>query len=460
MADFRDAAGHRSGGWDYSAFVRTYARYLDERLEYKMIGRRQKPRGGMPGEWKMAKAEEEVDEVDEGGEEARSTPLREMPNDRVFARAQHLQVLLDRFLASRPTGAAKTNRIVAMALYPMVKESFQIYFDLTEITATLVDRFMELPVSESVRVHELFCKLSKQLEELDFFYSWSRSAGVSRASDYPEIEHITQKRLDVMDDFIRERSVLPGSHAAGDGAPTVELKNPADDMDTVKALPAPPPPIEVAKKENDEELQEEKELTSSTLVLVAEQVQPKAAEEEVDFLNLRVDELTTEQHEDSLALVLFDGATTSALEVQPWKAFRKTEDWEKALVESASNLAGQKPALGGGLDMLMLDGMYAQQQAVAREGADGSASSMAVIGPTHSVTLALPGPPGQGGGAKEDPFAPSAVVPPPSWVQMSDMEKKQHRLVEEQILWQQYARDGMQGKLPSFYSVGGYTHRL
>ncbi|KAI4299052.1 hypothetical protein L6164_032548 [Bauhinia variegata] len=39
MSDFSDT---RSSSWDFSAFVRTYALYLDERLEYRMQSRRGK----------------------------------------------------------------------------------------------------------------------------------------------------------------------------------------------------------------------------------------------------------------------------------------------------------------------------------------------------------------------------------------------------------------------------------
>ncbi|KAJ6434931.1 hypothetical protein OIU84_000219 [Salix udensis] len=40
---------------------------------------------------------------------------------------------------------------------------------------------------------------------------------------------------------------------------------------------------------------------------------------------------------------------------------------------------------------------------------------------------------------------------------MADMEKKQQLLVQEQVTWQQYARDGMQGQTSlTKISGGGY----
>ncbi|CAI0444325.1 unnamed protein product [Linum tenue] len=78
----------------------------------------------------------------------------------------------------------------------------------------------------------------------------------------------------------------------------------------------------------------------------------------------------------------------------------------------------------------------------------GSASSVALAGPGKTTTpvLALPAPDGTVQAVNQDPFAASLIVPPPSYVQMADMEKKQHLLVQEQVVWQQYARSGMQGQ--------------
>ncbi|GJM88643.1 hypothetical protein PR202_ga04728 [Eleusine coracana subsp. coracana] len=75
----------------------------------------------------------------------------------------------------------------------------------------------------------------------------------------------------------------------------------------------------------------------------------------------------------------------------------------------------------------------------------GSASSVAMR-PPGAPMLALPGPPGSSGAViGADPFAASAVVPPPMYVQMSDLQTKQQLLTEEQMVWQRYGRNGMQG---------------
>ncbi|XP_027158802.1 putative clathrin assembly protein At1g03050 [Coffea eugenioides] len=463
MSDFRDAS--KSNSWDYSAFVRTYALYLDEQLEFRMQNRRGK-RGAFSYD------PEEDEQVGPNAIVVRSTPVREMKNEQVFSRIHHLMQLLERFLACRPTGFAKNNRIVVVALYPIVKESFQLYYDITEILGILVDRFMELNVPDSVKVYEIFCRVSKQYDELDMFYGWCKSVGIVRASEYPDVEKIPQKKLDVMDDFIREKSVMEQNRKVTmiepkpEAQPAEENEEPEPEQD-INAMKALPPP-EGFQEENEEKEQEE----------VKEEEKEKPKTQEVgDLLNLGEDAPTTEEHGDKLALALFDGnlstnapatSVTSA-----WEAFDESGDWETALVQSASHLSNQQVSLSGGLDTMVLDGMYQQgamQQAIAASGvtATGSASSVALGSAGRPAMLALPAPPSADGAHPPgaDPFAASISIAPPAYVQMSEMEKKQRLLVEEQIMWQQYARDGMQGHVglakvqSNQYHMSGYggTH--
>ena len=450
MSDFRDSS--KSGLWDFSAFVRTYSLYLDERLEYKMQSRRGKH--GMFGfdedeEGREREMEMEMEMEKDKDKEmiVKSTPVREMKLEQIFSKMQHLQLLLERFLACRPTGGAKNHRIVIVALYPIVKESFQTYYELSEILSILIDRFPDMEVSDCVKVYDIFCRVGKQFDELDLFYGWSKSIGIVRSSEYPEIERVTPKKLEVMEEFIKDKSVLPQNKKV-DEEEKEEVKEPEpepepeEDMNAVKALPPPEEPVEeVIEEPKEEEVKEE-----------------KIVQTEGDLLNLGDDNVTPEQHGDKLALALFDGAapvSEGGTKALPWHAFDEGADWETALVQSASNLGNQTPTYGGGFDSLLLNGMYKQGEMNAAMQAinsvSGSASSVALGSAGRPAMLALPAPPTSGTANDSttsgyvDPFAASLAIAPPSYVQMSEMEKKQKLLVEEQLSWQQYEKDRLQG---------------
>lgn len=112
MSDFRDA--NRSDSWDYSAFVRTYALYLDERLDYRMQGRRGK-HGGDSGSGDSGEEDDHRETRNDLRSRAivvKSKPVAEMKTEKIFTRVQHLQQLLDRFLACRPTGNNQIRNVV------------------------------------------------------------------------------------------------------------------------------------------------------------------------------------------------------------------------------------------------------------------------------------------------------------------------------------------------------------
>lgn len=395
MSDFRDR-----NGWDCSAFVRAYALYLDEALEFK-----------------MQQGHADSSEEDEDEDVVAAAAAVEMENHAIFFRADSLMQLLQRFLACRPAGAAKHNRVVVVAIYPILKESFQIYHCVTEILGALIDRFMQMGVADMVRVHHIFCRVSKQYDELYCFYNWCKTVGIMRFPDYPTVEKISHTKLDMMDDFIRQKSaMLHARKPSTSTPPKLMMITPAPLRTTEPETLALPPP--------QPEEEEEKKRSST--------------EEEGDLLKLYSEQPSTEEDVgDRLALALFDGYPDTTSAVPPWEAFKESGDWETALVQSASHLSNQKPSLPQGFDALILDGMYRRRQYSSANfmATAGSASSVALRPPT----LALPY------GYSADPFAASLGIAPPAYVQMSELEKKQNLLLQEQLLWQQYLRDGMHG---------------
>jgi hypothetical protein len=484
MSDFRDEA--HSSSWDHSAFVKTYAMYLDQRLELILYDRksagggderfgggrdnfRSPPQNSRPYEYESTSANgaygnygamtttrrsRSFGDVNEATDTKRGpvtvTPLRDMKPERIFGKMGHLQRLLDRFLSCRPTGLAKNSRMILIALYPVVKESFQLYADICEVLAVLLDKFFDMEYPDCVKTFDAYASAAKQIDELIALFNWCKDTGVARSSEYPNVQRITGKLLETLEEFVRDRAKTPKSPERKEVEAVQATEEIEPSMNEIKALPPPenytppplPEPVPVAKPQQ--------QFTE-------------------DLVNLRDDAVSADDQGNRLALALFAGQPASNGNGS-WEAFPsngQTEvtsawqtpaaepgkaDWELALVETVSNLSKQKAALGGGLDPLLLNGMYDQgivrQHVSTAHLSGGSASSVALPGPGKSATpvLALPAPDGTVQTFNQDPFAASLTVPPPSYVQMADMEKKQQFLVNEQHVWQQYAREGMQGQ--------------
>ncbi|CAH9079683.1 unnamed protein product [Cuscuta europaea] len=116
MSGFRDSS-RSEDSWDFSAFVRTYALYLDEQLELRMQNHRRcrKQRGHRL-------------EYDNQNEEE-VPALQEMKIEMVYSRIHHYVHILQRFLACKPTeGTRVAGRLVTTAwnaktLAPMVNNT-------------------------------------------------------------------------------------------------------------------------------------------------------------------------------------------------------------------------------------------------------------------------------------------------------------------------------------------------
>lgn len=514
LSDFRDDS--HSNAWDYSAFVRTYGLYLDERLDCSILGKcqfgdkagknqNQLPRGHSDFAGSSYRGAYEYSdgrnndfgryndnngyrpgyneyESSYGGrsrygdydgprkpeiEEVAKTPpvaVRDMKPDMILDRMPFWQRLLERFLASRPTGAAKNNRLVQVALYLVVKESFQLYKDINDGLAILLDGFFDMEYQDCVTSFDIYSRAAKQIDELAAFYNLCKNIGVCRTSEYPDVQKVSEKLLETLEEFLRDRSASNKNRPKSPEPKRPESPGPrteeaVEDMNSIKALPAPGDDLP------------QKEIEQPKL--------PKAQiEKEVDLLDLSEATISSEDQENKFALALFNGGPSSTSgATKSWETFSTSEGpasssngttsawqtplaengkegWELALVESASNLSKQENKMPGAFDPLVLDGLY--EQAAARQQINpyvqpGSASSVAALPrPGAPAYLALPAPPTQQGvtpvsvPAGGDPFSASLYVPPPSYVQMAEMTKKQQLLVQEQQLWQQYQNNGMQ----------------
>ncbi|KAI3955330.1 hypothetical protein MKW92_012658 [Papaver armeniacum] len=184
LSSFRD--DKNSSPWDYTAFVRTYALYLDERLNCFLLGKLQ-----------------------------RRAVVRERENNKRINRAatkKFNEHITDRAIATRPTGAAKNNTLVQVSLYAVVTESFDLYRDISDGLALLLDSFFHLKYQSCCDAFKACVKASKQYEELCSFYTLCKSIGVGRVSEYPSVQKIADELLETLQEFLKDQSSFPNGN--------------------------------------------------------------------------------------------------------------------------------------------------------------------------------------------------------------------------------------------------------
>eukprot|EP00250_Pteridium_aquilinum_P011792 c20307_g1_i1 orf=696-2603(+) len=480
VSDFRDEA--HSNGWDFSAFIHAYGLYLDERLDCTSIG----SFASRPKQERRSSYTDSRYEYSDSGyqndsygsrdnkdprkhtQQQKSKAVKDMSPEELMENFPIFQRVFDRVLACRPTGIAKVNRLVNIALYPVVRESFMLYTDIRDGLAILLDAFFDMEHRECNKVFDIYSRAAKQIDDLIAFYSFCKVLGVCRTTDYPTVEKIGDELLETMEDFLRNRSdSVRGSRRPRSPEPRSQSRRDERDEEAdyeingMKALPAPPLPageppaaVPVAKAMD-----------------VPKPVSDNFDSRSADFLDINEPAMSTEEHGNKLALALFSGSETKVN--TKWESFLAAGDqgpgtgsggaavaassngaagWELALIESESDLS--KPtgnALAGGFNNLLLESLYDQgadrQKMLSATAPSGSASSVAMPGRPQTNFLALPAPPAAATALSEDPFAASTIVPPPAYVQMSEMRQKQQMLVQEQQQWLQYQQGNMQGHI-------------
>lgn len=207
LSAFRDDSTS-SSPWDYTAFVRTFALYLDQRLDCFLAGKIH----GRGGSGQLShrlnrpsshscRRRRSLDDLDD----VKPTVLLD--------KIAHWQKLLDRFIATRPTGPAKNNRLVQASLSPLVRESFDLYRDVSDGVALLLDNFFHIPLQASLDAFHVCGKASKQFDELAAYYALCKSLGMGRTSEYPSVQPIADNLLDTLNDLLKD-SNHPGHSRA------------------------------------------------------------------------------------------------------------------------------------------------------------------------------------------------------------------------------------------------------
>lgn len=90
-------------------------------------------------------------------------PIKEMSPKMLLPKLPAMQMLMERVLGCRPTGAAKSNRLVQLSLYPVVKESFQLYTDICDGMVILLEAFFDMEQADRVKAYDLYNRSASQI---------------------------------------------------------------------------------------------------------------------------------------------------------------------------------------------------------------------------------------------------------------------------------------------------------
>ncbi|KAK2646454.1 hypothetical protein Ddye_021649, partial [Dipteronia dyeriana] len=177
LSHFRDDSSPVA--WDYSAWVRTYALYLEERVEcyrilkYDIIE-------------KMCWKEKRLDIPDF---------LEHLPP---------LQQLLFRLLGCKPEGAASSNSLINHTLSIVVGESVNLYVAITDGILILVEKYFEMQGHYAIRTLEIYKKAGNQAESLSELFEICRGIYFGQGQKYIKIKQPPASFLAAMEDYVKD----------------------------------------------------------------------------------------------------------------------------------------------------------------------------------------------------------------------------------------------------------------
>ncbi|CAE6125965.1 unnamed protein product [Arabidopsis arenosa] len=186
--------------WDCSAWVRTYALFLEERLEcFRVL--------------KYDTEAERLPKSNPGQDKGSASRTRDLDGEELLEQLPALQQLRYRLIGCRPEGAANHNHVIQYALALVLKESFKVYCAINDGIINLIDK-------------------ARSLSDL---YEACKGLELARNFQFPVLGEPPQSFLTTMEEYIKEAPRVVDVPAETLMMPLLYLKK-------QNLLPPPPPP--------------------------------------------------------------------------------------------------------------------------------------------------------------------------------------------------------------------------
>ncbi|KAL5549443.1 hypothetical protein UlMin_004674 [Ulmus minor] len=405
ISNFKDDSSPLA--WDCSAWVRTYALFLEERLEcFRVL--------------KYDIEAERLTKYAPGASKVHSR-TRMLGRDELLEQLPALQQLLYRLIGCQPEGAAYCNYLIQYALALVLKESFKIYCAINDGIINLVDMFFDMSRHDAVKALDIYKRAGQQAENLADFYEYCKGLDLARNFQFPTLRQPPPSFLATMEEYIRE--------APQSGSVNKRLEYQETEAESQK-LDEPEEPSEGEKQV--EQVEEEK-----TIVDTVEETQPEEVEpppliptEDSDLLGLSEINPRAAEIEESnaLALAIVTPGNESKSTNSGLNDLLGSSGWELALVTTPSNHTNQvvESKLAGGFNKLLLDSLYedeaARRQIQLQNAGYGSAAEIQSVQNPFDQ--------------QADPFVMSSHIAPPPNVQMALMSHQQQQQQQQMMLQQ------------------------